>query len=108
LWENGSIADLNTLIRQDGTLRLVFANNINDRGEIAGIGTLPNGDVRAYLLVPRGDSYFDRIPEWVQDIAPPGSARLQRPTPSELVTMRALFAHRHRDFSGLLRHTLIE
>jgi probable HAF family extracellular repeat protein len=108
LWENGSIADLNTLIRQDGTLRLVFANNINDRGEIAGIGTLPNGDVRAYVLVPRGDSYFDRIPEWVQDIAPPGSASLQRPTPSELVTMRALFAHRHRDSSGLLRHMLIE
>jgi probable HAF family extracellular repeat protein len=102
LWENGSITDLNTLVRKDGTLHLVFADNINNRGEIAGIGTLPNGDARAYLLVPRGDADFDSIPESVQDIAPPGAASLQRPTPSETATMRALFARRHHDFSGLL------
>jgi probable HAF family extracellular repeat protein len=99
LWENGSIADLNMLIRKDGTLYLAFANNINDRGEIAGTGTLPNGDIRAYLLVPRGDSDFGSIPESVQDIAPPGTASLQRPTPSEIATMRAFFARRHHGFS---------
>jgi probable HAF family extracellular repeat protein len=95
LWERGSIADLNTLVRKDGTLYLAFANNINNRGEIAGIGTLPNGDFRAYLLVPRGDPDFDNIPESVQDIAPPGTASLQRPTRSEIAAVRALFARRH-------------
>jgi probable HAF family extracellular repeat protein len=98
LWENGSIANLNTLIRKDSELRLVFANNINDRGEIAGIGTLPNGDSRAYLLVPRGDSDFASIPESLQDLAPPETVNLQRPTPSEIATMRVLFARRHRAF----------
>jgi probable HAF family extracellular repeat protein len=108
LWENGSITDLNTLVGKDSRLHLIFANNINDRGEIAGLGTLPNGDLRAYVLVPRGDSYFDRIPESVQDIAPPGAASVQRPTPSEIETVRAFFARRHHDFSGSLRHTLTE
>ena len=47
LWEKGSMVDLNTLISRDSNLRIVQAEDINDRGEIAGIG------------VPRGVSTFD-------------------------------------------------
>jgi probable HAF family extracellular repeat protein len=52
LWENGDIVDLNTLIPPGSDLLLRGASNINDRGQIAGIGVLPNGDFRAFLLIP--------------------------------------------------------
>jgi probable HAF family extracellular repeat protein len=63
LWENGGpIVDLNDLIPQNSRLQLIRAENINERGEIAGIG-VPAGcepvdeEVcgHAYLLVPDGD-----------------------------------------------------
>jgi len=42
LWENGGpIVDLNTLVPPGSNLTLEFAQNINDRGEIAGIGSPP-------------------------------------------------------------------
>jgi probable HAF family extracellular repeat protein len=58
LWQNGSIFDLNKLIRAGRTgLILTRAFAINDRGEIAGIGTPPGCDFdlicsHAFLLVP--------------------------------------------------------
>jgi probable HAF family extracellular repeat protein len=63
LWENGGpIVDLNDLIPSDSGFTLVFAENTNARGEIAGTG-VPAGcqpqDVEtcghAFLLVPDGD-----------------------------------------------------
>jgi probable HAF family extracellular repeat protein len=54
IWENGGpMVDLNTLIPPGSKLRLVEAQYINDRGEIAGFGVLPNGDGHAFLLIPR-------------------------------------------------------
>jgi probable HAF family extracellular repeat protein len=54
LWENGGpMVDLNTLIPAGSRLRLVEAQYINDRGEIAGFGVLPNGHGHAFLLIPR-------------------------------------------------------
>lgn len=51
LWENGGPAiDLNTLVNTD--MALLFPLYINDRGEIAGSGVLPNGDQHAFLLIP--------------------------------------------------------
>jgi hypothetical protein len=35
LWENGSIADLNTLIPSTSPLYVIYAYTINRRGEIA-------------------------------------------------------------------------
>lgn len=59
-WENGGpMVDLNTLIPPNSSLRLLVAFNINDRGEIAGVG-VPQGvppqdrETRAhvFLLIP--------------------------------------------------------
>jgi probable HAF family extracellular repeat protein len=51
LWENGSIFDLNTLIPPGASLHLQWAEDINDRGEIAGTGS-ENGNLHAFLLIP--------------------------------------------------------
>jgi probable HAF family extracellular repeat protein len=56
LWEDsGPIVDLNQLVLPGSDLTVVGASYINDRGEIAGVGSLPNGDVHAILLIPDGD-----------------------------------------------------
>jgi probable HAF family extracellular repeat protein len=53
LSENGEpMVDLNTLVLPGSDLFLIGAANINDRGEIAGLGVLPNGDTRGVVLVP--------------------------------------------------------
>jgi probable HAF family extracellular repeat protein len=38
LWENGTIYDLNTLVQADAPLYLLETGDINDRGEITGLG----------------------------------------------------------------------
>jgi len=53
LWEHGAAYDLNTLIGRF-PVHLAEAFYINQRGEIACLGTLPNGDLRVVLLVPAG------------------------------------------------------
>lgn len=54
IWENGGpMVDLNTLVPPGSRMHLVEAEYINDRGEIAGFGVLPNGDGHAFLLIPR-------------------------------------------------------
>jgi probable HAF family extracellular repeat protein len=57
LWERESMVDLQTLLLPGSSITLSNntgrgAYNINDRGEIAGEGVLPNGDSRAVLLIP--------------------------------------------------------
>jgi len=53
VWQAGQlIADLNTLVSPPSDLHIEGVAFINERGEIAGIGVLPNGDTRAVLLVP--------------------------------------------------------
>jgi probable HAF family extracellular repeat protein len=55
LWEKGKIVDLNSVISHESDLQLLVAVSINNRGEIAGFGVLPNGNVHAFLLVPCDD-----------------------------------------------------
>jgi probable HAF family extracellular repeat protein len=53
LWEaGGPLVDLNDLIVPASTITVIFATEIDDRGEIAGTGMLPNGDTHAILLLP--------------------------------------------------------
>jgi probable HAF family extracellular repeat protein len=56
LWEHGGpMIDLNTLVAPSSGLTLTQAGYINDRGEIAGAGVLPDGDTHAFLLIPCGE-----------------------------------------------------
>jgi probable HAF family extracellular repeat protein len=58
LWENGGpIVDLNALVAPSSDVTITNAFDINDRGEIAGNGFLPNGDVRAVLLIPCDENH---------------------------------------------------
>jgi probable HAF family extracellular repeat protein len=65
LWENGSIFDLNTLIPPNASLKLFYAADINDRGEIVGVGVPPtappNPDLFGHLfvLIPCEEVYGD-------------------------------------------------
>jgi probable HAF family extracellular repeat protein len=58
LWEHGApIVDLNTLVPPGSDVTITNAFDINDRGEIAGNGFLPNGDSRAVLLIPCDENH---------------------------------------------------
>lgn len=53
VWEHsGPIKDLNSLVVTGTPISVISATDINDRGEIAGIGALPNGDTHAIVLIP--------------------------------------------------------
>jgi probable HAF family extracellular repeat protein len=59
LWENGSLADLNTLISPSTPIFVFTASFISDQGEIAAFGALANGDQRAVLLIPCDENHPD-------------------------------------------------
>lgn len=57
LWQNGSMVDLNTLVGTSSSLYLLFANDIDDRGEIAGgacvlVGGACSGAAPAFAAIP--------------------------------------------------------
>ncbi len=52
LWEDGNTHDLNDLIPSDSGWFLEAANDINDEGEIVGVGYNPEGEERGFLLRP--------------------------------------------------------
>ncbi|MDQ6824300.1 MAG: hypothetical protein M3007_02420 [Candidatus Eremiobacteraeota bacterium] len=95
LWEKGEIMDLNTLFSPASELHLFGASNINDRGEIAGLATMPNGDFHAFLLTPVNDN----APGIRQVSVTP-----RRITAAEVAAIRAYFGHRHFRFGRWLRH----
>ena len=51
--------DLNAFVPPESDLTITDGESINDRGEIAGSGMLPNGDFHAILLVPCGSNPSD-------------------------------------------------
>ena len=56
LSESGQpVVDLSTLVLPGSNITVTDAAYINDRGEIAGSGVLPNGDTHAVLLIPDGE-----------------------------------------------------
>jgi probable HAF family extracellular repeat protein len=123
LWENGGpIVDLNTLIPRGSTLTLELAENINDRGEIAGIGSPPGcanpfACGHAFVLVPcdednadEKDCEFDSEDAPAAEVAPsepapqiPSAAASQgKLSPDELVARyRSLITRRHHSFQNL-------
>jgi probable HAF family extracellular repeat protein len=86
LWEGGGpIIDLNTVVPSGSGVRLTNAFFINERGEIAAQGFLPNGDQRAFLLIPcrEGDEGCEDNagnPAVATQGSPPSIA--QRPSPT--------------------------
>jgi probable HAF family extracellular repeat protein len=56
IWQDGVMTDLNALIPADSNLFIISASNINERGQISGMGTVLSGphagDIHAYLLTP--------------------------------------------------------
>lgn len=79
LWESGSLYDLNALIPPGGSLHLLLALAINDRGEIAGSGLDLNGNRHAFLLVPCAGNSASDCQEVIADTASTASVR-PRPT----------------------------
>jgi probable HAF family extracellular repeat protein len=66
LWEDGSIVDLNTLVGPNPALQLIYAEGINDRGEITGTGVLPGVSTappyqdtmsHVFVLIPCDDDH---------------------------------------------------
>jgi probable HAF family extracellular repeat protein len=58
LWEDGGpMVDLSTLVSPKPSYASLSAMNINDRGEIAGIGTDANDNGHAVLLIPCDENH---------------------------------------------------
>ena len=55
IWVNGKATDLNTLLPANSGWDLLSANDINDDGQIVGIGRY-KGTEEAYLLTPQSGS----------------------------------------------------
>jgi probable HAF family extracellular repeat protein len=80
LWENGSIADLNTLIPSTSPLYVIYAYTINRRGEIAVNGIDANGIEQAAVLIPCDENHQD-VEGCDYSLVDTGAAT-QSPTPS--------------------------
>jgi probable HAF family extracellular repeat protein len=104
LWERDSLADLNSLLSRPSALHLTAATDINDRGEIAGVGFLPSGEMQAFLLIPCDENHPDiEGCDYSQGEASTVSAghvtRTQKQlTPQEISRIRDLLMNRHRGF----------
>jgi probable HAF family extracellular repeat protein len=59
LWENGNMIDLNVFVPAGSDITLTEVEQINDSGEMFGIGTLSNGNDRAFLLIPCDENHPD-------------------------------------------------
>jgi probable HAF family extracellular repeat protein len=59
LWEQGgTMVDLNTLIPPNSGVVLNHALYINDRGDIASLGILSNGDIHSFVLTPCDENHL--------------------------------------------------
>jgi probable HAF family extracellular repeat protein len=67
LWQNGVMTDLNALIPANSNLTLVYADDINDAGEIVGQACVSSNrvcgsDSPDFLLVPMGQGASGKAP----------------------------------------------
>lgn len=106
LWQNGLMTDLNAFVPPGSSLTLSFAGFINDRGEIAGVGVLPDGNGHAVLLVPCGEGTEGCVdapldPAVVAQSRVQSGAASRTMTAEELATLKkriAQMAGRNRGF----------
>ena len=74
--QDGPLIDLNDFLPPGSDLVITDGETINDRGEIAGSGMLPNGAFHAIVLIPCGDEQGNR--EGCRDSAQNTDATLPR------------------------------
>ncbi len=55
LWENRDMVDLNALVQAPVGMVIAWPQQIDDRGQIAAVAVLSNGDTHAVVLMPDGD-----------------------------------------------------
>jgi probable HAF family extracellular repeat protein len=114
LWDNGSVIDLNSFVPPTANLHLIGDDiYINDRGEIAGTGALPNGDIRAFVLIPcegkhaddegcrdEGESIVAETQRTSGPITRSADATQGRLKPETLAVLRTQLARRYRGFAA--------
>ena len=111
LWQNDAMIDLNALIPANSSLELAFANDINDQGEIAGMGVPPGVDPanvftqgHAYLLIPCDEDH-PNVEGCDYSKVEASTATYVRPTPSPSLGAARLPLHSHRNnWFRLLKH----
>ncbi len=60
VWQQNTLTDLNTLVNENAGIYLLFAESINNRGEIVGFGATIAGEVHGFQAIPVDrDSDFD-------------------------------------------------
>ena len=94
------MVDINTLVLPGSGLQVVETFDINNRGEIAGLAALPNGDVHAVVLVPASEAEIAAASAYpVAKAAPitksPTPSTESRQTPSGMAAWRARLAQRY-------------
>lgn len=99
LWEGGTIVDLNTLVPPSSALHLFAAYGINDRGEIAGFGSLASGEIHAFLLVPNSQNAHRNMSVTARSATIPRNV-----TPAEVAVFRAFLVHLHDHRRPLRRY----
>jgi probable HAF family extracellular repeat protein len=110
LWDSGAVIDLNSFVAPSSNLHLIGDDiYINDSGAIAGTGALPNGDIRAFVLIPcegkhiddegcrdEGESIVTETQASSRTITRPANATQGRLTPEMLGALRARLGRRSR------------
>src|SRR5713101_386672 len=91
LWENGAVIDLSSFVPPGSGFDVIGdILLLNERGEIAGNGPLPNGDIRFFTLTPVGDDNAASASASVQSIPHPSrNAAHGNLTPEMLMKLRA-------------------
>src|SRR5712692_7586757 len=112
IWQpGGSMIDLNDFVPPGSDLTITDGETINDRGEIAGSGMLPNGDFHAILLVPCGSnpSDSDGCRDATAPVAVHNNNQVSRPTQHKSTTnpfMRRPFGNSMMRWNPLVKTLL--
>lgn len=93
LWQNGvGFVDLNSFVPPESDMHLLEAQFIDDRGEIVGIGSFPNGDEHVFALIPQGSGSYSAASSVV---ATEGvKATYAAPSAAKLAELRARLENR--------------